>query len=36
VRLIFAREMEQVLRKMVESGEAARIDKKKRRRSKRA
>ncbi len=35
VRLIFAREMEQVLRKMVESGEAARIDKKKRRRNKR-
>jgi DNA-binding transcriptional MerR regulator len=32
VRLIFAREMEQVLRKMVENGEAARIDKKKRRR----
>ena len=32
VRLIFAREMEQVLRKMVESGEAARIDKKRRRR----
>lgn len=32
VRLIFAREMEQVLRKMVESGEATRIDKKKRRR----
>ena len=30
VRLIFAREMEQVLRKMVETGEAARIDKKKR------
>ena len=27
VRLIFAREMEQVLRKMVESGETARIDK---------
>lgn len=35
VRLIFAREMESVLRKMVETGEAARIDKKKRRRSKR-
>jgi DNA-binding transcriptional MerR regulator len=32
VRLIFAREMEQVLRKMVESGEASRLDKKKRRR----
>lgn len=32
VRLLFAREMEQVLRKMVETGEAARIDKKKRRR----
>lgn len=32
VRLIFAREMEQVLRKMVESGEMARIEKKKRRR----
>jgi DNA-binding transcriptional MerR regulator len=31
VRLIFAREMEQVLRRMVETGEAARIDKKKRR-----
>ncbi|MFO7562846.1 MAG: MerR family transcriptional regulator [Enhygromyxa sp.] len=35
VRLIFAREMEAVLRKMVESGEAARIEKKRRRRSKR-
>lgn len=35
VRLIFAREMEQVLRKMVESGEATRIDKKKKRRRKR-
>ena len=35
VRLIFAREMEQVLRRMVETGEAGRIDKKKRRRSKR-
>ncbi|MCA9698174.1 MAG: MerR family transcriptional regulator [Myxococcales bacterium] len=32
VRLLFAREMEQVLRRMVESGEAARIEKKKRRR----
>lgn len=32
VRLIFAREMEQVLRKMVETGEATRIEKKKRRR----
>jgi DNA-binding transcriptional MerR regulator len=32
VRLIFAREMEQVLRKMVETGEATRLDKKKRRR----
>jgi DNA-binding transcriptional MerR regulator len=31
-RLIFAREMEQVLRKMVETGEASRLDKKKRRR----
>jgi|GEM_PF-581667 len=35
VKLIFAREMEQVLRKMVETGEAARLDKKKRRRAKR-
>lgn len=35
VRLIFAREMEAVLRRMVESGEAARIEKKKRRRSRR-
>lgn len=32
VRLIFAREMEQVLRRMVETGEASRLDKKKRRR----
>lgn len=32
VRLMFAREMEQVLRKLVESGEASRLDKKKRRR----
>lgn len=32
VKLIFAREIEQVLRKMVESGEAAKIDKKRRRR----
>jgi DNA-binding transcriptional MerR regulator len=32
VRLMFAREMEQVLRKMVETGEASRLDKKKRRR----
>ncbi len=31
VRLLFAREMEQVLRGLVESGEAARIDKKRRR-----
>jgi DNA-binding transcriptional MerR regulator len=35
VRLIFAREMEQVLRKMIESGEAARIEKKKRSKRKR-
>ena len=35
VRLIFAREMEQTLRKLVETGEATRLDKKKRRRSKR-
>ncbi len=32
VRLIFAREMEQVLRAMVESGEAAKLDKRRRRR----
>ncbi|NVB38032.1 MerR family transcriptional regulator [Pseudenhygromyxa sp. WMMC2535] len=32
VRLLFAREMEQVLRHMVETGSAARIDKKRRRR----
>ncbi|MFV8750379.1 MerR family transcriptional regulator [Nannocystaceae bacterium ST9] len=32
VRLIFAREMEQVLRRMVESGEAAKLDKRRRRR----
>lgn len=36
VRLIFAREMEQVLRKMVESGETSRIDKKNKRRRKRS
>jgi DNA-binding transcriptional MerR regulator len=35
VRLIFAREMESVLRRMVETGEAARLDKKKRRSRKR-
>ncbi|WP_181198234.1 MerR family transcriptional regulator [Enhygromyxa salina] len=35
VRLIFAREMEQVLRKMVETGEATRIETKKKRRRKR-
>lgn len=33
VRLIFAREMEQVLRRMVESGEAAKLDKRRRRRA---
>ena len=36
VRLIFAREMEQVLRRMVETGEAARLEKKKKRRRKRS
>lgn len=33
VKLIFAREIEQVLRRMVESGEAAKIDKKRRKKS---
>lgn len=36
VRLIFAREMEQTLRKLVETGEAARLDKKQKRRKSRS